>query len=116
MIEFLSKPDLWIAGVGDAIGGIVAAVLIALFALLWNCRKNNLQKQLIEIMGQAIKHRNAGDQRAFKDEKVWIQQAKAIEEEAVATAKKISPATGSMVEWLDQVKPYPVGNELEKYK
>ncbi len=70
---------------------------------------------LIQIMGRAIEHRNIGEHRAFTDEKLWVQQAKEIEEMAVAKAKELSPSAGSLVEWLDRVPPWKVSSEVDKY-
>jgi len=111
MIEFLCRPDLW----ANIIGGVVAAVFIALIAYLWDRRKHRILQELIEIMSQAIEHRNVGEQRAFTDEKEWVQQAKAIEEKAVAKAKELSPTAGSLVEWLDRVPPWNVTSDVDKY-
>jgi hypothetical protein len=97
------------------IGGVVTAGLIALIAFLWNRRKHKILKDLIKIMGRAIQHRNVGKQGAFTDEKEWVQQAKAIQEEAVAMAKKLSPTAGSLVEWLDRVPPWDRTSDIEKY-
>ena len=111
MCEFLLGSDLW----ANIIGGIVAAVLISLVAYLWNVRKHKILKDLTEIMGRAIKHRNIGEQRAFSDESEWIRQAKAIENEAVLKAKQLSSTAGSLVEWLDRVPPWNVTSEVDRY-
>ena len=66
-------------------------------------------------MGQAIEHRNIGQNRTFDDEKEWILKAKKIEEEAVVQAKKLSPTAGSLVDWLDRVPPWNVTSEVDKY-
>jgi hypothetical protein len=111
MLKFFTGPDLW----ANIIGGVVAAGLVALIAFLWNRRRHKIMGDLIEVMGRAIQHRNIGEQRAFSDEKEWVQKAKALEEEAVATAKKLSPTAGSLVEWLDRVPPWSSTSEVEKY-
>lgn len=111
MIEFLRGSELW----ANIIGGVVTAILISLGVFLWNQRKHWILKELIEIMGKAIEHRNAGEHQAFTDQKEWVEKAKAIEAEAIAKAKKLSPAAGSFVEWLDRVPPYDPTNEVDKY-
>ena len=111
MIEFLSSPDLW----ANIIGGVVAAGLVTLMAYLWDRRKHRILKELIEIMSRAIQHRNIGEQRVFVDMKEWVQQAKAIESEAVAKAKQLSPTAGSLVEWLDRIPPWNMASDVEKY-
>jgi hypothetical protein len=111
MIKFLFGLDLW----ANIIGGVVAAGLIALIALLWDRRKHRILKELIEIMGRAIKHRNEGERRAFTNQKEWVQQAKAIEEEAVAKAKELSSTAGSLVEWLDRIPPWDATDDVARY-
>jgi len=111
MIEFVLGADLW----ANIIGGVVAAALIALAAFLWDRRKHRILKDLTEIMGRAIKHRNIGEQRAFTDEEEWVGQAKAIEQEAVAKAKELSSTAGALVEWLDRVPPWNVTSDVDRY-
>jgi len=111
MCEFLLRADLW----GNIIGGIVAAGLISLLAYLWDRRKHKILKELTEIMGRAIKHRNIGEQGGYDDVDEWVRQAKQIEKEAVEKAKQLSTTAGSLVEWLDRVDPWNVTNEKEKY-
>ena len=111
MIKFLTGIDLW----ANIIGGVVAAGFLAIIAFLWDRRKHRILGELIEIMGQAIKHRNIGEQQAFIDEKEWVLKAKLIEEKAVATAKNLSPTAGSLIEWLDRVPPWNSTDETEKY-
>lgn len=111
MREFLLGADLW----ANIIGGIVAAALIALIAYLWDLRKHKILRDLTEIMGRTIEHRNIGEQETFSDESEWIRQAKAIEDEAIAKAKQLSSTAGSLVEWLDRVPPWNVTSEVEKY-
>jgi len=72
-------------------------------------------KDLIEIMGRAIVHRNTGERGNYSDAKKWIEQADAIEKEAIAKAKKLSPTAGSLVEWLDRLEPKPVKGDVGHY-
>lgn len=111
MREFFTGPDLW----ANIIGGVVAAGLVTLIAFLWNRRRHKIMRDLIEIMSRAIQHRNIGESQKFKDEKEWVQKAKIIHDEAVATAKKLSPTAGSLIEWLDRVPPWSTTSEVEKY-
>jgi hypothetical protein len=111
MINFFLSENLW----SNIVGGVVAAGLIALFAFLWDRRKHRILKELIEVMGRAIQHRNIGEHRTFANQEEWISQAKAIEEEAVAKARQLSPAAGALVAWLDRIPPWHAANEVEKY-
>ena len=111
MKEFMFGVDLW----ANIVGGVVAAVLIALAVYLRDRRKHRILRELTELMGRAIEHRNIGDQKAFADSGEWVRQANAIEDEAVAKAKELSSTAGSLVEWLDRVEPWGVTSEVEKY-
>ncbi len=111
MITFLASSELW----SNIVGGVVAAGFLAAIAFLWDRRRHKILQELIKIMGQAIEHRNIGQDRTFPDEKEWILMAKKIEEEAVIKARKLSPTAGSLVEWLDRVPPWNVTSEVDKY-
>lgn len=111
MREFLLGADLW----ANIIGGVVAAALISLAAYLWDQRKHKILKDLTEIMGRAIEHRNIGERSLFSDKNEWIQQAKDIEEDAITKAKQLSTTAGSLVEWLDRVPTWNSSDEIEKY-
>ncbi len=104
-------PDL----IGSTLAGVVAAFIIAGYLHFQGKQKRDHQAALINIMGRAIQHRNIGQQRQFSDAKEWVKQAKALEDTAVATAKKLSPAAGAYVEWLDRVPPYDPSDEVAKY-
>lgn len=111
MAAFLASSELW----ANIVGGVVTAGVLTLIAFLWDRRKHRILQELIKVMGQAIEHRNSGQQRTFADEKEWVQKAKKIEGEAVAKAKQLSPTAGSLVEWLDRVPPWNVSSEVDKY-
>jgi len=114
MIEFLLfllEAEVW----ANIIGGVVAAGFIALAAYLWKRRRHKVLKELAEIMGEAIEHRNIGNRRAYTDEKIWIREAKRIEADATEKAKELSSTAGSFIKWLDQVDPYRTDSERWKY-
>lgn len=111
MKEFFCSAGLW----ENIIGGVIAAVLIALFSLIKNCRKHKILKDLTIIMGKAIKHRNLGENFDPENELEWIQRAKEIENEAIKKAQQLSSTAGSLVEWLDRVPPWNSKSEVEKY-
>lgn len=111
IIEFLKSVDLW----ANIVGGIVAAIVFAFFVSLRDRKKHKILKELTEIMGRAIQHRNLGKNGKKKDEQDWVTQAKDIEAEAVAKAKELSSTAGSLVEWLDNIDPWNVNNDVEKY-
>ena len=109
MWDFLRAPGLW----ENILGGVVAAALIALWVQWRERNKHTAIQELIIIMDEAIRHRNNGERGQYDDAKVWVQQAKAIEEKAVETAKKISPTAGSLIHSLDRVPAW--SNEVELY-
>ena len=67
MIEFLTSADLW----ANIIGGVVAADLLAAIAFLWERRKHRIIRDLIMIMGRAIKHRNNATQIYIKNISIY---------------------------------------------
>jgi len=103
----------------NGIGGVITAALVGGVIACRDARRKHREesklKDLIEIMGQAIGHRNNGKARDFQSEVEWIREAKKIEKEAMSRAYEISLAAKAHIEWLDEVDPYPSGNELEKY-
>src|SRR5436190_12744004 len=98
MLEFLQGNDLW----ANIIGGAVAAGLFALVSyfldLLKQRRKHKILRELTDIMGRAIKHRNSGERlkAAVGDEAKWVREARAIEKEAVEKATELSSTAGSL--------------------
>ena len=111
MNGFFTSSELW----SNIIGGIVAAIIFALLAYLWDYRKQRLYKQLTDIMGKAIQHRNVGEHKKFDNANEWVQKAINIEEEAVTKAYKLSPAAGALVKWLDRVPTWNVNSEVDRY-
>jgi len=111
MIDFHCSSELWI----NIVGGVVTAGLIALIVYLWNRRRHKILRELTEIMGRTIQHRNIGEQKAFTDRDQWIQEAKSIQKEAVAKAGELSSTAESLVEWLDRVDPWSMEDEVNKY-
>ncbi len=100
--------ELW----ANIIGGVVAALVIAGLFWLKERRKHRILKELTEIMGKAIVHRNSVHElerlQDFTAADEWIQKARALETEAVAKAYELSPSAGALVEWLDRIDPYIV--------
>lgn len=98
----------------NAVGGVVAALVLVGIAWLWDRRKHRILKELTAIMGKAILHRNLAEKGSVNSAR-WVKKAKRIEKEAIAKARELSPTAGALVEWLDRVEPYPSGSERKKY-
>lgn len=111
MIEFLTSAGLW----SNIVGGVITAGLIALIAYFWDRRRHRILKELTDIMGRAIEHRNAGEHGSFTDKGEWISEAKQIETEAVTKASELSSTAGSLVQWLDRVPAWNTSNQVERY-
>jgi hypothetical protein len=110
-VEFIISSELW----ANIIGGILAAVIIASFTKYRDFRKPRTMKELIAIMGVAIKIRNNGEGHHFNDENIWVQQAIEIEQKAILKAKELSPTAGALIEWLDRIPPWDTSNRVQKY-
>jgi hypothetical protein len=111
IIDFLKGSDLW----ANIIGGVIAALVFGFLVSIRDRKRHKILRELTEIMGLAIKHRNLGMSGKFTDKDVWINQAKAIEADAIAKAKELSTTAGSLVEWLDKIDPWDVNSEEKKY-
>ena len=101
MVKFLLSSELW----ANIIGGVIAAGLITLIVYLRDRRKHKIIQELIEIMGEAIEHRNKGENKICDLPEDWVEKAKLIEIKAVNKAKQLSPTAGSLIEWLDRIPP-----------
>lgn len=98
---------------GEAIiVGLFIFGLTALAVYLWGLPKRRARRNLIDIMGRAIQHRNDGERQRFTDLQEWIKQAEALEVEAKTEARKLGPIEESIIEWLDRVDDWI--NELER--
>src|SRR6478672_580065 len=108
MFDLSLGNDFWANMWANIIGGVVAAGLIGLLVYVRDRRKHRILKELTEIMGRAIEHRNRGERLKSpkKAQAEWIQQAKAIEKEAVLKANELSSTAGSFIQWLDRVPPW----------
>ena len=107
--------SLWENIIGGIVATLVGAALIGLVAWWRNRKKQIAKEQLIVIMDEAIRHRNIGARGNFKDANAWINKAKALEIDAMETARKISPTAGSADWSLDQIPDYEKGNLVAGY-
>jgi hypothetical protein len=97
IFEFLVSPDLW----ANIVGGVVAAIVLGFIAWVWRQYREWRVRQLGDLMGRIIEHRNAGS-RPVPDPTVWVQKAKGLEQEAVEKAGKVSTASGILINWLGE--------------
>ncbi len=58
-------------------------------------------KQLGDLMGEIIEHRNAGC-HVVPDPAAWVQKAKDLEQKAERKADKVSTASGILIHWLGE--------------
>lgn len=96
--------QFWIDLAVNAIGGIVAAIAFAAILNRRDQSRRQTLQDLIDITKRAILHRNIGERKDFVDATTWIDEAQAIEFEAIKIARKLSPAAGSLIDWLDRVE------------
>jgi hypothetical protein len=71
IIEFLANADLWV----NVVGGIVAAILLGIIALVWRQYAECRVRQLGDLMGRIIEYRNRG-LRPVADPTAWVQKAR----------------------------------------
>jgi hypothetical protein len=83
------------------ITGIATAALLGIMALGWRKWREWRVKQLGDLMGLIIEHRNAG-RHPVPDPSVWVQKAKELEQEAERKAGTVSAASGLLIHWLGE--------------
>lgn len=98
----------------NVVGGVLAALAFAGIVWLKDRRKHRILKELTEIMGEAIKHRNIGE-KGPPNTAEWVKEAGRIERKAIRKAGELSSTAGALVEWLDRVEPYPRGSKKKQY-
>lgn len=108
IIELLDSADLW----ANIVGGIVAAIFLGIIAGVWKQFREWRIKQLGDLMGRIIEHRNAG-RHPVPDPIAWVQKAKELEQEAAKKASKVSAASGILINWLGE---FPTMDVDEKVK
>lgn len=107
--EFLGSAELW----ANIVGGIVAAIAVAVLFWLKDRRKRRILDELAEILDRVIKHRIIGKNKTFTDVKEWIRQAEDIENEAIEKATELSPTAGALIASLDRLVQ-PWNNKLSR--
>lgn len=107
IIEFLASADVW----ANIVGGIVAAVVLGFIVCIWRKYREWRIKQLGDLMGRIIEHRNAG-RHQVSDPIAWVQDAKKLEEEAAKKAGKVSTASRIFINWLGELPNFEVDAEV----
>jgi len=97
IIEFLGTADV----LANIAGGIVAAIVLGIIAWVWNQIREWRVKQLGDLMGRIVEHRNSG-RHPVPDPTAWVQKAKELEQEAVKKASNVSAASGILIHWLGE--------------
>jgi hypothetical protein len=108
IIGFLGSADLW----ANIVGGIVAAIVLGIIAWIWRQFREWRVKQLGDLMGRIIEHRNAG-RHSVPDPTAWLQKAKELEQEAVKKAGKVSAASGLLIYWLGEFPSIDVDKKVK---
>lgn len=84
--------------------GVATAAVLGLIAGVWRFWREFRIKQLGDLMGKMIEHRNAGLQ-AGPDSAMWVRQAEELEQEAERKAKNVSASSWALIHMLDQSDP-----------
>jgi len=103
IIEFLESADV----LANIVGGIVAAIVLGIIAWVWRQYRECRVKQLGNLMGSIIEHRNTG-RHPVPDATAWVQKAKDLEKDAVEKAGKVSAASGILIQWLGEFPNFDV--------
>jgi hypothetical protein len=94
------------------ISSIVTAALLGLIALGWRRYREWRVKQLGDLMGLIIQHRNIGLHQV-PDPRSWVQKAKDFEQEAEIKANKVSISSGLLIHWLGEIPNFPIDTNVE---
>ena len=87
--------------------GVATAAVLGIIGWGWRKWREARVKELGDLMGVIIEHRNAG-RRPVPDPVVWVQKAKELEKEAENTADRVSKASGILIHWLGEFPPLDV--------
>jgi hypothetical protein len=87
--------------------GVATAAVLGIIAGAWRNWREGRVKQLGDLMGEIIDHRNAG-RHVVPDPAVWVQKAKDFEQEAERKAHKVSTASGILIHSLGEFPEFGV--------
>jgi hypothetical protein len=107
-IEFFTSADLW----ANIVGGVAAAIFLGIIAWVWRQWRERRVRQLGDLMGRMIEHRNAG-RHPVPDPEAWVKKAKELEQEAVKKAGKVSTASEILINWLGEFPNLDVDAEVK---
>jgi hypothetical protein len=94
------------------ISGIVTAVILGFITWCWRQYREWRIKQLGDLMGKIIEHRNSG-RRKVSDPDDWVRRAIELEAEAKQRAYKVSRASGLLVNWLGEIPSFGVDKKVK---
>jgi len=92
--------------------GIATAAVLGIMAWLWRQGRERRVKQLADLMGTIIEHRNAG-RRPVADPVAWVKRAKDLEQEAEQRASKVSAASAALIHWLGELNDIGVATNVQ---
>lgn len=107
--------NFWCDLLTNAVGGIFAAIGFGVIVYFWNSNKRKKLKELSLIMGEIIQHRNDGENNNYQNLSGWIQTAKYLEKKAIDKANEFTSIAGDLLNWLDRVEVYGLGDEKQRY-
>lgn len=92
--------------------GVVTATVLGVIAGTWRKWREWRVKQLGDLMGEIIEHRNAG-RHVVPDPDVWVERAYDLEQEAERKADKVSTASGILIHWLGELTEFGVDANVQ---
>jgi len=81
--------------------GVATAAVLGIIAWVWMFWREWHVKQLGDLMGKIINHRDQGLQ-AGSDSATWVRQAEELEQEAEQKAKNVSASSGALIQLLGE--------------
>lgn len=92
--------------------GVATAAVLGTIAWVWRFRSESRVKQLGDLMGEIIVHRNAG-RHIVSDPAEWVEKAKGLEQAAEQKAYKVSAASGLLIHWLGELNQIGVDGNVQ---
>ena len=86
----------------SVVTGVATAAVLGVIAWLWRQWRERRVRQLGDLMGVIIEHRNAG-RYVVPDSAAWVQKAKELEQEAERRADKVSKASAILIHSLGEL-------------
>jgi len=92
--------------------GVATAAVLGIIAGAWRKWRERRVKQLGDLMGEIIEHRNAG-RHLVPDAAGWVQKAKDLEQVGERKAHKVSTASGILIHRLGEFPEFGVDANVQ---